>query len=80
MSNRLNQEREAKLQPERIEYAIKMLESPQVNKVIIYKDSTRIDFLHNGNKISLYPYSGWWSGKGVGSGRGINELLKQLAK
>jgi hypothetical protein len=28
--------------------------------------------------IKLYPYKGWWSGKGVGSGRGVDNLIKQL--
>jgi hypothetical protein len=29
--------------------------------------------------IRFWPYTGWYSGKGVGSGRGIKNLLKQLA-
>lgn len=29
-------------------------------------------------KIKLYPYKGWWSGKGIGQGRGIHNLMKKL--
>lgn len=26
----------------------------------------------------FYPYKGWWSAKGIGDGRGINNLVKRL--
>lgn len=35
-------------------------------------------FEHNGNKIKLYPYTGWFTGKGIKDGRGMKNLLKQL--
>lgn len=28
--------------------------------------------------IKFWPYTGWYSGKGIGSGRGINNLLRKL--
>ena len=31
-----------------------------------------------GNKIRFYPYRGWFTGKGIKDGRGIDNLLKQI--
>lgn len=28
--------------------------------------------------VKLYPYTGWWTGKGIGSGRGIHKLIEKL--
>lgn len=36
----------------------------------------RFDF--RGNTITIWPYTGWFSGKGVKDGRGIKKLLKQI--
>lgn len=45
---------------------------------IIYSDTKVLKFNFNGNLITLYPYSGWFSGKGIVQGRGIAKLLQQL--
>ena len=37
-----------------------------------------IRFSFRGNVITVWPYKGWFSGKGVKDGRGISKLLKQL--
>ena len=37
-----------------------------------------IRFSYNGNIITVWPYKGWFSGKGVKDGRGIAKLLKQI--
>lgn len=76
MSNRLDQEREKKLQPKRIQYAIEQIE--KLGHKITFIGTTRIDFLFNGNTIQFYPYSGWHTGKGITDGRGIENLLKQI--
>lgn len=34
-------------------------------------------FMVNGY-IKFWPYTGWFAGKGIGSGRGIHTLLKKL--
>lgn len=77
MSNRLNQEREAQLQPKRLETCKDKLE--QLGFVISYQDYSRLEFMFEGNKITFYPYSGWHSGKGIKDGRGFNNLLKQIS-
>lgn len=76
MSNRLDQEREKRLEPKRVKYALEKLTELELE--IVYSGEKRIDFMYNGNKIEFYPYSGWHTGKGIKDGRGINNLLKQL--
>lgn len=76
MSNRQNQEREARLQPKRMETAIAAIE--QLGLPITFKDETTLRFTYNGSTVSYYPYSGWHSGKSIRDGRGLDNLLKQL--
>lgn len=76
MSNRLDKEREKELQPKRMEYAINEL--TELGFDIVVTDDTKIKFLYNESWITLYPYSGWFTGKTVKDGRGIDNLLKQL--
>lgn len=78
MSKRLDQERERILTPKRKEYAIKKLQEIGIKEFVCFND-VRIEFYRAYNKkVVLFPYSGWWSGKGIGSGRGIDNLLKLL--
>lgn len=35
-------------------------------------------FFHNGHRITFYPYKGWFSGKGIKDGRGIETLIRRL--
>ena len=76
MSNRLNQEREAKLQPERMEYAIQEL--AKLGYTVTYRDKTKIKFGYMDEYVTLFPYSGWHTGKTIKDGRGLDKLLKQL--
>lgn len=76
MSNRLDQEREAKLQPKRMEFAINEL--TKLGYTPTYIDKTRVEFGYMDAKITLFPYSGWFQGKGIKAGRGIQKLLTQL--
>lgn len=76
MSNRLDKEREAALQPERIQHAKNKITA--LGYEIIYEDGTRIDFMFNGSKIQFYPYSGWHTGATIKDGRGLNNLLNQI--
>ena len=76
MSNRSDQEREALLQPKRMEVA--KSEIQKLGFVITYENETRIDFTFNGSNINYYPYSGWATGKSIKDGRGLQKLLRQL--
>lgn len=41
-------------------------------------DNKSLVFFHNGHRITFYPYKGWFSGKGIKDGRGIETLIKRL--
>ncbi len=73
MSHRLNQEREAELQPKRIASCTKSLKELgfTVKDGISngLPDPTKIDVNGYGIEFQFWPYSGWWSGKKLGSGR-----------
>ena len=76
MSNRLDQEREEKLQPERIKACKLKLE--QLGFVVSENGKTELQFIFKESLIRFYPYSGWHSGKSIKDGRGFLNLLKQL--
>lgn len=78
MSNRLNQEREARLSPIRFDNAIESLSCFSEVTFLPTVDKSIICFLWKGEKITFYPYSGWATGKGIVDGRGLKNLLKQL--
>ena len=56
MSKRLNQEREKRLQPDRIKEAKHQI--GRLGFVINFEDETTIKFQYLGNIITFYPYSG----------------------
>lgn len=70
-------EERQKIEPTRFEYAVdKLMEAghrvgrnPEDDKSIIVN-----------NGIRFWPYTGWYSGKGIGSGRGIHNLLKNIER
>ena len=76
MSNRLDQDREAKLQPRRMQYAQEHLRSHGYTVTKVSK--TEIQITHKGEIVRIFPYSGWFTGKSVKDDRGIHNLLKQL--
>ena len=76
MSNRLNQEREKELEPQRMEYATKLLNSMGFSVFAITEKCLQFDF--KGEKIIFFPYSGWFSGKTIKDGRGLQKLLNQI--
>jgi predicted nucleotidyltransferase len=75
MSNRLDKDREAELQPKRMEYAIDKLNS--IVSLTLITD-TEIQFYWKGELVKFFPYSGWHTGKSIKDGRGLQNLLKQL--
>lgn len=46
---------------------------------ITFECKTRIEFYHAGHKVMFFPYTGWHSGKSIKDGRGIKNLLRQIA-
>lgn len=76
MSGRLDKERQAAEEPRRIEYA--KAELQKLGYEITFECDTRIEFIFRGETVKLFPYSGWFTGKSIKDGRGIQNLLTQL--
>jgi len=72
---RLDQERQKKLEPERIASTSKILEDRGFE---VSRDSTKVWFQWKGETVTFFPYSGWHSGKSIKDGRGFANLLRQL--
>jgi hypothetical protein len=72
----LNQERQAKLIPIRVEEAKE--EITKLGFEITYENDKRIEFIFKDEKVMFYPYSGWFTGKSVQDGRGLQNLLIQI--
>lgn len=73
---RLDEERQNELEPKRMEYAIEQL--TKLGYTPTYVDKTRIEFGYMDAKVTLFPYSGWHTGKTIKDGRGLKKLLEQL--
>lgn len=73
----LRSEKRSEHEPGRWEYALKMLKQKGY-KTVEDPEQKCIRFTYKGSEIKVYPYKGWFSGKGVKDGRGINKLLKQI--
>lgn len=76
MGRRLDQERQARLEPSRKEYA-----KDQLNRVGIQdieETDTSLKFYYKGSQVTLFVYTGWHTGKTIKDGRGIKNLINQL--
>ena len=64
-------------EPSRWEYVLKQLKEkgydPEEDK-----DAKCIRFLYHGNTVTVWPYTGWFSGKGIKDGRGTKKLFRQI--
>ncbi|RZJ88192.1 MAG: hypothetical protein EOO20_14260 [Chryseobacterium sp.] len=73
---RLDKQRQTEKEPMRINFAKTQLEKRGFDVQVI--EGNKLTFIFKGNKIQLFPYSGWHSGKGIKAGRGLMELINQL--
>lgn len=73
---RLNTDRQKKLEPKRMAYALKAFKEKGIRAIQV--NDSKLVFDYNGAVISFWPYSGWHSGATIEDGRGIENLLKQL--
>ena len=67
----------ASKEPSRFEYATDTLMNAGHRVGLDPKDGKVL--VVNGY-IKLWPYTGWFAGKGIGSGRGVHTLVKKLAE
>lgn len=65
----------ASKEPERLAFAVEQLQ--KAGHIVQVLDDQKIRV--NG-KITLWVFTGWFSGKGVKSGRGVHNLIKELLK
>lgn len=77
MGNRLDKKRQEKLEPKRISSTLSELNNRGF-EILGSDDKKIIVKSPEGNLISFFPYSGWFTGKGVKDGRGFYKLIKQL--
>ena len=73
---RLDTERQAQLEPKRMEATKKALE--EMGFEVIENGDTELQFNFKGHTVYFFPYSGWHSGKTIKDGRGFFKLKKQL--
>ena len=76
MSNRLDQDREKRLQPQRIAAAIEAIQ--EAGHAVLKTSETTVVFMFRGEPIQYHAYSGWASGKTITDGRGLQKLLTQI--
>lgn len=73
---RLDTERQKELEPQRMTFAKESIQKLGFEITLETENELRFDF--NGSTVKLFPYSGWFTGKTVNDGRGIEKLLKQI--
>lgn len=61
--------------PDRVKFAVELLKND--GHIVRQVEPGRLEV--NGY-ITLWPYTGWWSGKTIGSGRGVKNLVDQLRR
>lgn len=64
----------ARKEPERMEYALRTLR--EAGFIADAMDHQTINIVEY--RVTLWAYTGWWSGKDIGSGRGIHKLIKAI--
>ena len=77
---RLDIERQERLEPQRMESTKILLEDMgcKVEPLEAHPDQAYKVTLPDGRMIQFWPYSGWFSGKGIGSGRGFAKLKQAI--
>lgn len=73
---RLDIDRQKELEPKRMQYARNQITT--LGYYVTEIDATTLQFMFRGSPITLYPYSGWFTGFTVTDGRGLKNLLKQI--
>lgn len=73
---RLDIEKQKELEPKRMEYARNQITA--LGYPVTEVNATTLQFIFRGSPVTLYPYSGWFTGRTVTDGRGIKNLLKQI--
>ena len=75
---RLDKEKQANLEPKRLEFAKAKI--TELGYEILFESKTEVRLEFKGKVVSLFPYSGWHTGANIKDGRGLEKLLKQIKK
>lgn len=75
---RLDIDRQKELEPKRMEYARNQITA--LGYEITEENVTTLKFTFKESTVTLFPYSGWHTGKTIQDGRGIGKLLKQIRR
>lgn len=74
----LDTNKRAKYELKRFDYAIEQLGKLGIKDIT--KSEKSLKFTYKTISVTLYPYSGWFTGKGIQDGRGIMELISKLKR
>lgn len=75
--NKYKKERRNKIEPSRVQHDTNALMAIGC-RVGYNAYSKALFFEYKDIKGKIFPFSGWYSAKGIGSGRSIKELVKKL--
>lgn len=73
----IRQQKRDENEPSRWDYVVKVLKEKGYSPIQDHAQKC-IRFELRGNMVTVWPYKGWFSGKGVKDGRGIKKLLRQI--
>lgn len=73
---RLDKERQAQLEPKRINQALDVINGLGLKVTSVSK--TEIKFIFKEHTVTFFPYSGWHTGKTIVDGRGWQKLYNQI--
>lgn len=72
----LRKKRRANKEGCRMDFAIKQL--TELGYKVTTEQNHAISIIFKGERVMVYPYTGWFTGKTVKDGRGIKNLLKLI--
>jgi len=72
----IDKDKRSELEPTRMEYAISKL--TELGYEVTHETDSWLTITFKGWPVKLFPYTGWFTGKTVTDGRGIQNLLKQI--
>lgn len=74
----MNEEEQYKkaIESDRMDYAVS--EIMKLGYIVTHQDETKLQFEFKGENVTMFPYTGWHTGKSITDGRGIKNLLKQI--
>ncbi|MBR1526501.1 MAG: hypothetical protein IJ640_07570 [Prevotella sp.] len=72
----LRKKRRANKEGIRMDFAIKQL--TELGYKVTMEQNHAISIIFKGERVMVYPYTGWFTGKTVKDSRGIKNLLKQI--